>query len=70
MILFHILSLIFMYGIFKHNQTYKHKERVSIGSANQRAKVVGAREEAEQGPVACRWVDQPSPHLDFYVIRH
>jgi hypothetical protein len=46
-----------MYGVFKHNQTYRSKAWVMKWSANQR---IPRENKVGLGP----------PHLDFYVIRH
>jgi hypothetical protein len=70
LILFCILSLIFMYGISKIIQTYKDKVIVSRGIANQHVRTMGAWEEEENGRTFCTRVSLPPPHLDFYVTQH
>jgi hypothetical protein len=60
LILFCILSLIFMYGICKIIQTYRDKVIVSRGIANQHVRTT----------TICRRVSLPPPHLDFYVTQH
>jgi hypothetical protein len=42
LILLYILSLIFMYEICKHIQSYRNKAILSRGIANQRARATGA----------------------------
>jgi hypothetical protein len=70
LILFYILSLIFIYEICKHIQTYTNKAILSRGIANQCVRATGALEEEEQGCIYCRKVSLPPPHMDIYVTQY
>ena len=59
-----------MYKICKHIQTYINKAILSRGIANQRARVIGAWKEEEQGCINYGKVGLPPPHLDFYVTQY
>ena len=71
LILLYILSLIFMYGICKHIQTYRNKAILCRGIADQRTRVTGTWEEEKHGwGINCWRVGLPLPHLDFYVTQY
>ena len=59
-----------MYGICKHNQTYRNKAILSRGITDQPTRVTGTLEEETHGWITCWRVGLPPPHLDFYVTQY